>query len=73
MIFFFFRFFFSVIIFVPTTQGHEEKDFFLYVSFHDPHRCGHTNPEFGAFCERFGNRDYPRMGVIPDWRPHYYR
>ncbi len=43
------------------------------VSFHDPHRCGHTQPQLGAFCERFGNRDYPGMGDIPDWRPSYYR
>lgn len=47
-------------------------NFFLYVAFHDPHRCGHTNPEFGEFCERFGNGD-TGMGNIPDWRPIYYQ
>jgi len=47
------------------------KDFFLYVAFHDPHRCGHTNPEFGDFCEKFGNGE-PGMGSIPDWNPSYY-
>ena len=48
------------------------QDFFLYVAFHDPHRCGHTHPKFGAFCEKFGNRE-PEMGDIPDWNPAYYR
>lgn len=48
------------------------RQFFLYVGFHDPHRCGHTNPEFGAFCEKFGN-GYPENGVIPDWIPIYYQ
>ncbi|CAL1286568.1 unnamed protein product [Larinioides sclopetarius] len=47
------------------------QPFFLYVAFHDPHRCGHTNPEFGAFCEKFGNGE-EGMGVIPDWKPQYY-
>lgn len=47
-------------------------NFFLYVAFHDPHRCGHTNPEFGEFCERFGNGD-TGMGNIPDWHPIYYQ
>ena len=48
------------------------QDFFLYMAFHDPHRCGHTNPEFGNFCERFGNGE-PGMGKIPDWQPYYYK
>lgn len=47
------------------------RPFFLYVAFHDPHRCGHTNPEYGEFCEKFGNGDVG-MGTIPDWRPIYY-
>lgn len=42
------------------------------MAFHDPHRCGHTNPEFGDFCQRFGNGDIG-MGVIPDWKPIYYQ
>ena len=29
-----------------------EGDLFLYLAFHDPHRCGHTQPQFGAFCEK---------------------
>jgi N-sulfoglucosamine sulfohydrolase len=41
------------------------------VAFHDPHRCGHTNPEYGAFCEKFGNGE-PGMGLIEDWKPIYY-
>ena len=48
------------------------KDFFLYVGFHDPHRCGHTHPEFGQFCEKFGNGE-TGMGKIVDWNPFYYR
>jgi N-sulfoglucosamine sulfohydrolase len=47
------------------------RPFFLYVAFHDPHRCGHTNPEYGEFCEKFGNGE-PGMGFIPDWDPIYY-
>ena len=48
------------------------KNFFLYVAFHDPHRCGHTHPKFGQFCEKFGNGE-KGMGSIPDWNPIYYR
>lgn len=44
------------------------RPFFLYVGFHDPHRCGHTEPELGEFCERFGSG-----GLIPDWKPWYYQ
>ncbi|CAG5131358.1 unnamed protein product [Candidula unifasciata] len=47
------------------------QQFFLYVAFHDPHRCGSTNPEFGEFCEKFGNGQ-PGMGHIPDWTPTQY-
>jgi N-sulfoglucosamine sulfohydrolase len=36
----------------------------LYVGFHDPHRCGHTYPEYGNFCEKFGSDE-----LIPDWTP----
>ena len=28
------------------------EDFLLYLAFHDPHRCGHTQPQFGPFCEK---------------------
>ena len=37
---------------------------------HDPHRCG-ANPQYGAFCEKFGAGE-PGMGVIPDWTPVHY-
>ncbi|XP_042221965.1 N-sulphoglucosamine sulphohydrolase-like isoform X2 [Homarus americanus] len=47
------------------------RPFFLYVGFHDPHRCGHTHPEYGQFCEKFGNGE-PGMGTIPDWHPVTY-
>lgn len=43
------------------------QPWFLYVGFHDPHRCGHTHPEFGQFCEKFG-----ADGGIPDWTPAWY-
>ncbi|XP_061588526.1 N-sulphoglucosamine sulphohydrolase isoform X2 [Cololabis saira] len=49
----------------------EEDPFFLYVAFHDTHRCGHSQPQYGAFCEKFGNGDMG-MGRIPDWTPEYY-
>lgn len=46
--------------------------FFLMVSFHDPHRCGHVTPQFGAFCERWGSGEQG-MGRIADWHPIYYQ
>uniref|UniRef100_A0A670HTI9 N-sulfoglucosamine sulfohydrolase n=1 Tax=Podarcis muralis TaxID=64176 RepID=A0A670HTI9_PODMU len=49
----------------------EERPFFLYIAFHDPHRCGHSQPQYGAFCEKFGNGE-PGMGWIPDWKPQHY-
>ncbi|KAM4664451.1 N-sulfoglucosamine sulfohydrolase [Discoglossus pictus] len=52
-------------------QSQDQRPFFLYVAFHDPHRCGHSQPQYGAFCEKFGNGD-PGMGTIPDWDPQYY-
>ncbi|XP_017755074.1 PREDICTED: N-sulphoglucosamine sulphohydrolase [Eufriesea mexicana] len=48
------------------------QPFFLYVAFHDPHRCSHSHPEYGNFCEKFGNGDIG-MGTIPDWYPIYYQ
>lgn len=48
-----------------------KQPFFLYVAFHDPHRCGHTNPKFGVFCEKFGDGS-TGMGDIPDWHPVDY-
>lgn len=50
----------------------ENKPFFLYVAFHDPHRCGHSDPQYGPFCERFGSGE-EGMGTIPDWQPWYYQ
>lgn len=47
------------------------RPFFLYVAFHDPHRCGHSQPQYGAFCEKFGNGE-SGMGWIPDWKPQIY-
>ncbi|KAF7989359.1 hypothetical protein HCN44_008033 [Aphidius gifuensis] len=55
-----------------TEHKNVNKPFFLYVAFHDPHRCGHTNPEYGNFCEKFGNGDVG-MGKIEDWSPVYYQ
>ncbi|XP_032418688.1 N-sulfoglucosamine sulfohydrolase [Xiphophorus hellerii] len=55
----------------PNAEQEEERPFFLYVAFHDTHRCGHSQPQYGAFCEKFGNGE-PGMGLIPDWTPVYY-
>ncbi|XP_004066210.4 N-sulfoglucosamine sulfohydrolase isoform X2 [Oryzias latipes] len=52
-------------------DGSEDRPFFLYVAFHDPHRCGHSQPQYGAFCEKFGNGE-TGMGSIPDWKPVHY-
>ena len=52
-------------------QMNDSKPFLLYIGFHDPHRCGHTSPQFGQFCEKFGNGQ-PGMGTIADWNPVYY-
>ncbi|XP_053473328.1 N-sulphoglucosamine sulphohydrolase [Ictalurus furcatus] len=52
-------------------SGGETRPFFLYVAFHDPHRCGHSQPQYGSFCEKFGNGE-SGMGRIPDWKPQYY-
>ncbi|XP_011193285.2 N-sulphoglucosamine sulphohydrolase [Zeugodacus cucurbitae] len=49
----------------------EARPFFLFVGFHDPHRCGHITPQYGEFCERWGSGE-EGMGVIPDWTPIYY-
>lgn len=51
--------------------GDKERPFFLYVAFHDPHRCGHSQPQYGSFCEKFGNGQ-SGMGRIPDWKPQHY-
>ncbi|KAM8842395.1 N-sulfoglucosamine sulfohydrolase [Synchiropus picturatus] len=52
-------------------SNEEERPFFLYVAFHDTHRCGHSQPQYGAFCEKFGNGE-TGMGRIPDWTPEHY-
>ncbi|XP_013169197.1 PREDICTED: N-sulphoglucosamine sulphohydrolase [Papilio xuthus] len=57
--------------FLASANRHN-KSFFLYVGFHDPHRCGNSEPRYGAFCERFGSGE-PGMGTIPDWAPWYYQ
>ncbi|KAF7688334.1 N-sulphoglucosamine sulphohydrolase isoform X1 [Silurus meridionalis] len=51
--------------------GGGARPFFLYVAFHDPHRCGHSQPQYGSFCEKFGNGE-SGMGRIPDWKPQHY-
>ncbi|XP_074176023.1 N-sulfoglucosamine sulfohydrolase [Rhinolophus sinicus] len=52
-------------------QTQDDRPFFLYVAFHDPHRCGHSQPQYGTFCEKFGNGE-SGMGRIPDWTPQTY-
>ena len=48
-----------------------DRQFLLYIGFHDPHQCGNKNPKYGVFCEKFGDGS-PGMGVIPDWHPIDY-
>ena len=48
-----------------------DRPFFLYIGFHDPHRCGHDSPQYGVFCEKFGDGT-EGMGLIPDWHPVDY-
>lgn len=38
------------------------------IGFRDPHRCEGAN---GAFCEVWGSGG--EHGVIPDWKPQYYK
>ena len=47
------------------------KPFFLLIGLHDPHRCGHTSPQYGMFCEKFGDGS-KGMGMISDWHPIDY-
>ncbi|CAE1300297.1 SGSH [Acanthosepion pharaonis] len=53
-------------------QKSSSRPFFLYIGFHDPHRCGHSHPELGSFCEKFGDGITNGTGFIPDWKPVYY-
>ena len=48
-----------------------DKPWFLYVGLHDPHRCSHDSPQFGIFCEKFGDGS-EGMGTISDWHPIDY-
>ena len=50
---------------------YSKERFMLYIGFHDPHRCGLTLPEYGQFCEKFGDGS-PGQGTIPDWHPVEY-
>uniref|UniRef100_K7G3W8 N-sulfoglucosamine sulfohydrolase n=1 Tax=Pelodiscus sinensis TaxID=13735 RepID=K7G3W8_PELSI len=52
-------------------QSQDESSSLLALPSHDPHRCGHTQPQYGAFCEKFGNGE-SGMGWIPDWTPQLY-
>jgi len=52
-------------------QRDHYSGYFLYVAFHDPHRCGHTQPQFGELCNKYGNGE-KGMGYIPDWSPTVY-
>uniref|UniRef100_A0A182Q2U5 Sulfatase N-terminal domain-containing protein n=1 Tax=Anopheles farauti TaxID=69004 RepID=A0A182Q2U5_9DIPT len=57
--------------FLQQSKAAPNESFFLMVSFHDPHRCGHITPQYGPFCERWGSGE-EGMGLIPDWHPIYY-
>uniref|UniRef100_A0A671RSH7 N-sulphoglucosamine sulphohydrolase-like n=1 Tax=Sinocyclocheilus anshuiensis TaxID=1608454 RepID=A0A671RSH7_9TELE len=51
-----------------SSEMEEERPFFLYVAFHDPHRCGHSQPQYGMFCEKFGNGE-TSLTFFPDITP----
>eukprot|EP01084_Bolivina_argentea_P310339 536994_1 len=48
--------------------------FFLFISFHDPHRCPINEQQLGSFTNYWGNINYnnSEFGIIPDWKPEYY-
>ncbi|XP_077980230.1 N-sulfoglucosamine sulfohydrolase-like [Glandiceps talaboti] len=48
----------------------DSRPFLLYIGFNDPHRCP-SNPNYGSFCEMFGNGQ-PGKGKIEDWNPQFY-
>ena len=54
--------------FLGEFESSDKDGFLLYVAFHDPHRCGHTQPKFGGFCEKYGNKDVPGI-----YNHTYYR
>ncbi|RXM37403.1 N-sulfoglucosamine sulfohydrolase [Acipenser ruthenus] len=45
----------------------DDRPIFLYVAFYDPHRCGHSQPQYRTFSEKFGNGE-SGMG----WKPQHY-
>ncbi|CAK9294895.1 unnamed protein product [Gordionus sp. m RMFG-2023] len=60
-----------------------QAQFFLVVSFHDPHRCSKQDRlKYGSFCERFGDgskiksskisQEQDHLNIIPDWQPIIY-
>ena len=54
-------------------KRYAKEQFFLYIGFHDPHRCNPgTLDLYGHFCERFGDGSSTETGVIPDWHPTEY-
>ena len=51
----------------------DNRDFFLYIGFHDVHRSSLSErSKYGVFCEHFGDGSSPEAGVIPDWHPIDY-
>ena len=59
-------------------DDHKDIGIFLYIAFHDTHRCENIK-DFGSFCEKFGNRNYYnsttnkyKYGLIKDWYPQTY-
>ncbi|KAK6190580.1 hypothetical protein SNE40_002415 [Patella caerulea] len=48
----------------------DSRPFFLYMAFHDTHRCN-VPDVYGEFCEKFGDPSKSN-GTIPDWIPDYY-
>ena len=50
------------------------SEFLLYIGFNDVHRCGSAASikQYGEFCEKFGD-GVSGQGVIPDWKPVFFK
>ncbi|KAL0160618.1 hypothetical protein M9458_044343, partial [Cirrhinus mrigala] len=50
------------------SETEEERPFFLYVAFHDPHRCGHSQPHLGMEKAEWGEFPIGSRSITPQIR-----